>query len=436
LTGPYALYGHEILRGIQLGMDIFNRSEGTQDLELAIRNTYGTVEDTIAGLEELVNNEKVMAIIGPLASIPATAAVKKAQELGVPIISLTQKAGITGEGDMVFRNFLTPSREVEAILNRAIEEMGINRFGIFYPDNAYGRFLMNAFWDRVEEMGGTITAVEAYNPDETDFATGIKKMVGLHHPRPESVTRMLEEMKMMEAAREIVLLGLDRIYNIGERTYSEGYVEEDILKDLDKSLELGPLNLTEGLILSEVQLPDSIEELYETKDETLEEEEEEEPEPIVDFDAVFIPDSYQQIALIAPQFPFYNVFNVPFLGTSIWQSEELIETTGSYVQGAIFPSGFYIDDDSEDIGEFVESFRENFKSDPGVLAANGYDTMMFIRDILENNTIKTRTDLQQKMYENDTFYGVTGKISFDDQGEVEKDPFLLTIYGRRLHLLQ
>jgi ABC-type branched-subunit amino acid transport system substrate-binding protein len=427
LTGPYALYGEELLNGIQLGMDIFEKSGSDQGLELIIRNTNGTEEDTIAGLEELVDKEKVMAIIGPLASGPATAAVKKAQELGVPIISFTQKTGITNEGDMVFRNFLTPSKEVEALLNRSINEMGMERFGIFYPDNAYGRYLMNILWDRVEEMGGIITAVESYKTEDTDFETGIKKMVGLYYPRPESVVRMLEEIKLMEAERRAV--GVDP-----ENAYP-GYMDEDIPEEAYISEGLTQLDLIEDIALSSDQPEDGMEEMDEEADEAMDEEDEE-PEPVLDFDAIFIPDSYQRVALIAPQFPFYNVFNVPFLGTSLWQSDELIETTGDYVQGAIFPSGFFIDLDSEAVKKFVESFRNDYKSDPGVLAANGYDTIKFIRDILENDTIKTRIDFQQEMYEKDSFFGVTGNISFDEHGEVEKDPFLLTIYGKRLHQLQ
>jgi len=409
LSGPYALYGQEILNGIQLGMDLFNKSESDQDLELVIRDTKGSVEDAINGVEELVQRENAVAIIGPLASEPATAAVKKAQELGVPIISFTQKEGITSEGDMVFRNFLTPSKEVEAVLNKALIDMGMKRFGIFYPDNAYGRFFMNLFWDRIEEMGGTITAVESYKADDTDFATGIKKMVGLYYPRPESVVRMLEIKKTLEALKE---MGYG--YYWGYWPWNITDVEEEPRNIFEQEAEVGQWDNAKNMT---------------------EQEEDEEPEPIVDFDAVFIPDSHQQVALIAPQFPFYNVFNVPFLGTSLWMSDELLETARGYVQGAIFPSGFFIGHDSEIVVEFVKAYKENFEANPTVLAANGYDTVRLIKDILRSNVIRTGIDFQKAILEHDTFNGVTGEISFDDQGEVEKDPVLLTVYGRRFHLL-
>ena len=43
--------------------------------------------------------------------------------------------------------------------------------------------------------------------------------------------------------------------------------------------------------------------------------------------------------------------------------------------------------------------------------------------------------IRYEYLETDDFFGVTGKISFDLKGEVEKDPVLLTIYGRNLHPL-
>ncbi|MGD2126031.1 MAG: penicillin-binding protein activator [Desulfobacteraceae bacterium] len=369
LSGPFAIYGREVLNGIELGMGLFDRPEEGQGLELLIEDTRAEAEVVVSRLEALAEQGKVIAVIGPLASKPALAASRKAQELGLPIITLTQRDGITAEGEVVFRNFVTPSKEIETLLDKAQGEMGLSRFGILYPDNRYGRFFMNLFWDRVEELGGSINAVESYKPDETDFAVQIKKMVGLFYPRPEPLVQFFEAMKYPP---------------------------------------------------------------YEVKGAEVELDPEEEPPPIVDFDAVFIPDSYQQVALAAPQFPFHNIFNVYLLGTSLWQSSELLETAGDYVQGAIFPSGFFAGSESQTIETFVRLYEENFESEPGILAATGYDTIRFLKDVLNENTIATRKDFQKALLRHDNFRGVTGKISFDQEREVEKEPTLLSVRGRRL----
>jgi ABC-type branched-subunit amino acid transport system substrate-binding protein len=289
----------------------------------------------------------------------------------------------------------------------------MKRFGIFYPDNTYGRFMMNLFWDKVEELGGEITAVESYKTDDTDFTDGIRKMVGLYYPRTESTIRKLKMMKMIENEED----GMGDHEGEVETAVDTGEDMEDILDGEGEALE--DIDIDRDQYDAERSTGRGVEEGM---------------EPIVDFDAVFIPDNYQQVALIAPQFPFNNVFNVPFLGTSLWLSDELLETAGSYIQGAIFPAGFFIDNESEIVRGFVESYKDNFESEPTVLAANGYDTIRFIKDILNKNAIRTRTDFQKALLGN-TFHGVTGEISFDNQGEVQKEPFLLTVYGREFHPL-
>jgi hypothetical protein len=244
--------------------------------------------------------------------------------------------------------------------------------------------MMNLFWDKVEALQGRITAVESYLPDQTDFADEIKKTVGLFYPRPESVIEMLRTLKAIHS-KESVSGDMDT-----EKS------EEEKQKEEEKFLE----------------------------------------EPIIDFDAVFIPDNYQRVVLIAPQFPFYGVFNIPFLGTSLWQSSELISNAGDYVQGAVFPSGFFPDDPSEDMRDFIERYRLNFELEPGILAATGYDTIRFVRSLLQKRPIHTRRDFQMGLYQHDLFQGVTGGIAFDPQGEVEKEPIMLTIAGKSIRMLQ
>ena len=345
-------------------MGIFGTPEGSQGVELLIEDTQGSPDVAAEKVEALCREGRVMGIIGPLASKTATAAAKKAQALGVPIITFTQKAGITGEGDMVFRNFLTPAREMDRLVSKGIDEMGLLRFGILYPDSAYGRYMLNLFWDRVEKAGAHITAVESYGSDLTDFSEEIKKMVGLYYPRPPSIAAKLKASRVAA---------------------------------FDAGVEAGP---------------------YEDGNE---------PEPIVDFDAVFIPDNSQKVALIAPQFPFNNVFDIRLLGTSLWQAPDLLDQGAEYLQGAIFPSGFY----AQSAEDFVNFYKENFETNPGILAATGYDTIRFLNHLMKSKAPRTRRELRQALLLSDDFQGIRGPLSFDDEREATTLPVLLTVKGNK-----
>jgi branched-chain amino acid transport system substrate-binding protein len=363
LSGPFAIYGQEVLNGLELGLDIFGENnEALSSIELVIRDTEGNPEIAVEALRELAEEEKALVTIGPLISKVAEEVVEKAQELGMPIITLTQSEGVTSKGEMVFQNCLTPEDQLRSLVNKAIGELGLQRFAILYPDNAYGRYFMNKLWDKVESQGGIITAVESYGPKVTDFATEIKKMVGLFYPRPES--------------------------------------------DMEKG----------GRAELEKQGGDS----------------EEKPEPIIDFDAVFIPDSYERVGLIASQLAYYDVVGVRLLGTNLWNSPELIEIAGKYVHGALFPSGFFPGSGYKGVDAFVNQYRANFGEEPRLLAAIGYDTIRVVKEILKEKgkDIKTRRALRLALAASENFDGVTGPMVFDDNRRAKRNPLLLTVSGR------
>ncbi|MEE8299841.1 MAG: penicillin-binding protein activator [Desulfatiglandales bacterium] len=356
LTGPFAIYGQEVLNGLELGLDIFRESsEGLSSIELVIRDTEGDPLIAIQALRELAEDEKAIVTIGPLISKVAEEVVEKAQELSIPIITLSQSEGITSKGEMVFQNCLTPEDQLRSLINKVMSEMGLKRFAILYPANAYGKYFMNKLWDKVESRGGMITAVESYNPGDTDFAREIKKMVGLFYPRPGS----------------------------------------DVVK--------------EG-----------------------EEDSEDEPKSIIDFDAVFIPDSHERVALIASQLAFHDVVGVRLLGTNLWNSPQLIEIAGKYVHGALFPSGFFPGSGYIGVDSFVDQYKANFGQQPGLLAAMGYDTIRMVKGILrgEERDIRTREGLRSALAENSNFDGVTGSMVFDDNRRAKRDLLLLTVSGR------
>ncbi len=361
LSGPFAAYGQEVLNGISLGM-VSASTEGKK-MELMVRDTAGSPEKALAELEKLANTEKVLGVIGPLSSKTAIVVSQKAQELGVPTIALTQRSDIVKTGDMVFRNFLTPAQEIDALVQVAVVQLGLKRFGILYPDNAYGRFCMNLFWDRLDEMGGRVTAVEAYPTDGTDFSEQIKKMVGLYYPR-----------------------GAD---------WRSLYLKKS----------------AEGLTEAQKELKDD--------------------DPLVDFDAVFIPDTYQRVAMIAPLLAFHDVLGVRLIGTRLWDSPKLLEMAGNYLQGALFTSGFVTESQNPRVLAFIADYKNNFGEIPGILAANGYDTIRLLKTVIADKDPKTRENLREALLDLPVFQGLTGPFNFDVDGEATKTPLLMTISGNR-----
>jgi len=374
LSGRYQAYGDRILRGLVMAAQDFKNKGG--DIQLIIKDSGGDPGLAVAAVRDLVLDNKVAAIIGPLSRVAAEAAAEEAQKLWVPIITLTQKEGVSDIGNYVFRYFLSNEQQTRALVEYAVLGLDYKRFAILYPDDSYGTRLINLFWDELERLGAEVRGIEAYDPSQTDFADQIKKLVGLYYPRPEDEASDIAEG---EKAREISSAGL--------------------------------------------------------KGEAFEDKEEEEI-PIVDFDAIFIPDGYSQVGLIAPQLAYHDVTGVKLLGTNLWNSPKLVEMAAPYLQDAVFVDGFFSGSGLPLTSLFVRSYEQTFGGKPGYPEAQAYDTMRLLIEGLRQPEVTSRPILRDALLGIQSLPGVAGTASVGPDGEVVKPPFLITIYRRRMEEIQ
>ncbi len=376
LSGPYQAVGFRALKGIELALDRFSTQTDGPQMNIIVKDSGGSAEQTRMAMQELID-ERVAAIIGPI--VTAEVAAGEAQENRIPIITLTQKDNITSIGDYVFRNFITPEMQVKAIADYTTTALGLNRFAILYPDETYGFTFMNLFWDRLIERGGKVVGLEAYNPEHTDFADPIRKLVGLYYKIPEDL-----------------------------REASDISPEEDNNQgDPDRPLD-----------------PDNrVDRRRQNK--------EEETEAFVDFDAIFIPDAPRTAGLIIPQLAFYDVKDVYLIGTNLWHSDALIKMARQYVQGAIMPDGFFAESSAPAVQDFVKAFEDTYEEKPGFIEAVVYDSAMMVFSVLIQPDLRFKSELRDGLLNLTDFSGVTGPTNFDENGEAQKQLYLLKIKGKK-----
>jgi branched-chain amino acid transport system substrate-binding protein len=374
LSGRYQAYGDRILRGLVMAAQDFKNVGG--DIQLIIKDSGGDPGVAVAAVRDLVMDNKVAAVIGPLSRVAAEAAAEEAEKLWVPIITLTQKEGISHIGSYVFRYFLSNEQQTRALVEYAVLGLDYKRFAILYPDDGYGTRLMNLFWDELDQLGAEVRGVETYDPSQTDFADQIKKLVGLYYPRVEGETSEWTE---------------------GVKT--------------DESSPAGSTGQAPGDLKEELT-------------------------PIVDFDAIFIPDGYSQVGLIAPQLAYHDVTGVKLLGTNLWNSQKLVEMAGPYLQDAVFVDGFFSGSGLPLTSQFVESYEKTFGGKPGYPEAQAYDTVHLLMEALRQPGVTSRPMLRDALLRIQALPGVAGVASVSPDGEVSKTPFLITIYRRRMEEIQ
>lgn len=381
LSGEYAKFGRSVLQGVEAAMMRFSEQRSLDPpLEIFIRDTGNDPERAVEGVKFLAE-KKVAAIAGPI--VMADAAAQEAQVRGVPIITLTQRPGITETGDYVFRNFLTSRMQAEAIAEHATGRLGLERFAILYPDERYGEVFLHAFWDKLIERGGVVKGVESYDSSKTDFSGPIRRLVGLYHDIPDEL-------------RAVIPVG-EQLFDVSEDRY-----------DGDAP----------GLVDAAGQ-------------DAADENENGEPEAIVDFDAVFIPDSARVSGLIIPQLRFFDIRDVHLLGTNLWHSQALIDTAGRQLRQVVIPEGFYADSARPAVSRFVRDYKQVYGEAPGYLEAAGYDTAMLLFETVSKPEIDNRVALKNALLGMAPMEGMTGTTHFDETGEAVKDLYLLEVVRGR-----
>ena len=101
-------------------------------------------------------------------------------------------------------------------------------------------------------------------------------------------------------------------------------------------------------------------------------------------DALFIPDSYQRVALIASALAFEDLSvgrfrgrssSITLIGLNGWHNPELVRRGGQYVQDSIFIDAFYEDVDDPVVGGFIDAYKGKVGAMPTLVEAVGYDSV-------------------------------------------------------------
>ncbi|MFH1831141.1 MAG: ABC transporter substrate-binding protein, partial [Pseudomonadota bacterium] len=174
LSGRYAVYGESVLHGIECAIGLYEPCVGPGGVRLVVRDSASTVGGAPAAVEDIANDKEVVAIIGPLESSQAPAAAKKAQELGMPLISLSQRSGIVEIGDYTFRNSASTQSEISTLVDYAIDKKGWKRFFVIYPENRKGAEYYRLFSNAVKDKGGKVVVSKSYKPRQLQFVSELR----------------------------------------------------------------------------------------------------------------------------------------------------------------------------------------------------------------------------------------------------------------------
>ena len=176
-TSNVALFGQEQVQGAQIAEDLLNKAGGIngRPIKLVYQDTAGDEAGTINAFNTLINNDKVVAIVGPTLSQQAFAADPIADKAGVPVIGPSNTAaGIPEIGDYIAR----VSAPVTVVAPNAVRAAlaanpGAKRVAVFYAQNdAFSKSETVVFQRTVTDtLKLELATVQTHQTTDTDFTT-------------------------------------------------------------------------------------------------------------------------------------------------------------------------------------------------------------------------------------------------------------------------
>ncbi len=133
---------------------------------------------------------------------------------------------------------------------------------------------------------------------------------------------------------------------------------------------------------------------------------------------IFVPTYYTEASYIATQAAELSV-GLPFIGSDGWDGILAQVVDAKVLEGSVFLSPFVATDENPDVQSFVEAYQKEYKAVPDQFAADGYDVVYLIKAALEKAGTTDSKDLVAAMTQIKVD-GLTGSVSFDEDGEPNK----------------
>ena len=167
--------------------------------------------------------------------------------------------------------------------------------------------------------------------------------------------------------------------------------------------------------------------------------------PIHNFDAVFVAigsGGVSNLSLIFPYSAVYKMEKTTFLGDNGWNDAALPYAHGLRgVKKLVFVDTFFPQDNTHAMQQLLRLherilYRHQNYLGPTPYTAYAYDTLMILMHLLNDEKNQSHWDLRNALINMDNFSGVTGNLSFDEKGEVQRGIKLLTVRRGKIQMLK
>jgi branched-chain amino acid transport system substrate-binding protein len=180
MTGAEATFGRSTDNGIRLAVDEINAAGGVNGKKLRVI-TYddkGEAREAGSAVTRLVSSDRVVAVLGEVASGLSLVGAPVCQDNGVPMISPSStNPKVTEVGDMIFRVCFIDPFQGWVCAKFAHENLKLKKAAILYDQVApYAVGLNEEFAKAFKNFGGEIVSTQTYQKGDPDFSAQLTKI--------------------------------------------------------------------------------------------------------------------------------------------------------------------------------------------------------------------------------------------------------------------
>ena len=188
-SGPARELGLNMRLGIRAAFEEANRNGGVHGRQLSLVSLDDTYEPEAAATntKTLIHGEGVFALIGEVGTPTSRSATPVAADANVPFVAPFTGAAFLRDvetWDNIINMRASYNDETEEMVRRFTEDLGIERIGVLYQDDSFGRAGYNGALAALERRGMEPVSVGLYPRNTTAVKTAL---LDLSQGRPEGI---------------------------------------------------------------------------------------------------------------------------------------------------------------------------------------------------------------------------------------------------------
>jgi ABC-type branched-subunit amino acid transport system substrate-binding protein len=168
LSGQAAAVGQALQQAAE--MALFDT--GAKELALAAYDSGETPESAIEAYRK-ARSDGTALVLGPLFGTSAKALAPLVSQGGANVVSFSNDEQAAQRGVWIMGIAAPP--QVRRVIDYAVDQ-GIKRFAVFAPQTSYGQQMARTLESQVPLRGGTVAAVEFYDPNSADLGTPARRL--------------------------------------------------------------------------------------------------------------------------------------------------------------------------------------------------------------------------------------------------------------------